>query len=258
MKRLLAVLLGVLCFWQWPRKYRAHIDKITSSGHINKPSAVVNFIARSVGRLMIFAWVGRVRFVGEENLFAAKRLLVTPNHSSLLDAIITYAKLPRQDVWAMGAHDVLRTCWGLTGLVVTKLRCLPVDRSRGKTVIEPAVNLIVRGNAMVMYPEGKISPDGTLLQFKAGAAVIGNLVFNHFGGKEKVGIVPTAIFYHRRHNPSATNYFRMGLKWRGGATVVICKPIWLHDLDDREPCAIMAKVKAAIEEALQAAAQGRI
>jgi 1-acyl-sn-glycerol-3-phosphate acyltransferase len=250
MKRLFALLLGIVCFWQWPRKYKAHIEKITASGQINKPSRVVIFLTRCIGRFLLFFWLGRVRVKGHENLYAADRLMVTPNHSTLLDAILTFTYI-RRDVWAMGADDVLKTCFGITGLILTKLRCLPVDRSRGKTVVEPAVRLVKRGHAMVMYPEGKISPDATLLPFKPGAAVIGNQVLEELDGKERVGIVPSAIFYHRRHNPTACDLLRMGFKWRKGATLVFCEPIWLNDLEDRDPCAIMEKVKAVIEETLR-------
>jgi hypothetical protein len=45
----------------------------------------------------------------------------------------------------------------------------------------------------------------------------------------------------------------MGFKWRKGVTIIFCEPIWLNDLEDRDPCVVMAKVKAAIEEALRQA-----
>jgi 1-acyl-sn-glycerol-3-phosphate acyltransferase len=250
MKQLFRVLLNVLCFWKWPRMYMRYIEKITASGHIGRPSAVVIFFSGLLFNFLTFIWVGRVKLVGEENLNAGDRVIVTPNHSSLLDAIISFAKI-RKPVWAIGADHVLKKCWGLIGLLATKMRTMPVDRSHGKTVIEPAIELVVQGNSLVMFPEGRISPDGTLLPFKLGAAIIGWGALMRLGPGGRVGIVPTAICYNRRDVGSATNYFKMGFKWRAGATIVFCKPIWLDELVDHDPEHIMGLVREAIEAALR-------
>jgi 1-acyl-sn-glycerol-3-phosphate acyltransferase len=252
MKWLFGVLFAVICFWRWPRLYRRYVDKVTTSGYIGKPSPTVMFFARLLCRFMTWVWVGRVRVIGEENLHQGERVIVTPNHSSLLDAIMMYAKMSR-DVWAIGADDVLKKCFGIIGIIATKMRTMPVDRSHGSTVIEPATNLVVRGKSLLMFPEGRISPSGVLLPYKKGAAVIGRLAIGRLravGENVRLGIVTTAIIYNRRDPDSALNYFKMGFKWRKGATIVYCPPIWLDELDDLSIDAVMDLVHAKMEAAL--------
>jgi 1-acyl-sn-glycerol-3-phosphate acyltransferase len=140
----------------------------------------------------------------------------------------------------------------LIGLVATKMRTMPVDRTHGRTVIEPAIELVVQGNPLLMFPEGRISPDGTFLPFKLGAAFIGLGALVRLVPGGRIGIVPTALCYNRRDVASATNYFKMGFKWRAGATIVFCKPIWLDELTDRDPAHIMELVREAIEAARRA------
>lgn len=251
MKQLYDVLLAVVCFWRWPRLYKEHINKITASGHISKPSRIAIFFGITLFRFMTWIWVGCVKVVGEENLIAGERLIVTPNHSSLLDVIICFAKV-RRPMWAIGADDMLKKCWGLVGLVATKMRTMPVDRRNGATVIEPATRLVVRGKSLIMFPEGKISPTGELLPFKLGAAVIGKMALERLAACERVGIVPVALCYRRRDVASALNYSKMGFKWRRGATIVCCRPIWLNELPDRDPAAVMKLVRDTIEATLRA------
>lgn len=253
MNRLLNVLVAVICFWRWPRLYRQYAAKVNTSGYVGKPSRAVLFCARELSRFLIWIWVGRVQVVGEENLHVGERVIVTPNHSSLLDALLMYAKMTR-DVWAIGADDVLKKCFGLIGIILTKMRTMPVDRSHGSTVIEPATNLVVGGKSLLMFPEGRISPSGQLLPYKMGAAVIGKLALlrlREAGNRTaRVGIVVSAICYNRRDPDSALNYFKMGFKWRGGATIVYCPPIWLDELDGLDAQGVMNLVRGKMEAAL--------
>jgi 1-acyl-sn-glycerol-3-phosphate acyltransferase len=246
MNRLFAGILRIVCVWTWPEAYRNYIARITTSGHISKPSTVVRFLCQCLFRVLSFIWVGRIRRVGLENLNAPGRLIFSPNHSSLLDAVVMYATV-RRPVRAMGARETMLKGAGLAGIVLTKLGAFPVDRSNGKTVIAPATELMVRGECLAMFPEGRISPTGEMLPFKHGIGVISAAVYEQLGGKELVGIVPIRICFHKRDNASALNFAKMGLKWRGGVTVTFCKPIYLNDLTNHEPGHIVALVRSAIE-----------
>lgn len=252
MRQLFNVLLAAICFWRWPRLYKQYVNKVTTSGYIGTPSRIVMFFARWFCRFLTWVWVGRVQVVGEENLHQGERVIVTPNHSSLLDAILMYAMMTRE-VWAIGADDVLKKCFGIIGVIATKMRTMPVDRTHGSTVIEPATNLVLAGKSLLMFPEGRISVTGELLPYKKGAAVIGRLAMlrlREAGKNARVGIVVTAIIYNQRDPDSALNYFKMGLKWRKGATIVYCPPIWLDELDGLDIDAVMDLVRTKMEAAL--------
>lgn len=246
MNRFFAVLMRILCVWTWPREYRKYIDKITTSGYISQPSTFWWFISRVLFRFCAFIWVGRIRIVGEENLRAPGRLIFCPNHSSLLDAVVMFPSVGRP-VRAIGAYETLRTAGGLTGVFLTKIGVVPVDRSVGRTVIEPAIELMVRGDSLAMFPEGRISPTGQMLPFKLGPGYITAAAFERLGGGELIGLVPVLISYHRRHNATALHFWRMGFRWRGGVTVTVCKPIYLNDVEDRDPANLMRMVREAIE-----------
>lgn len=245
MKRLASVLLRLLCVWTWPDAYRRYIAKITTSGYVGEPSPICLFFARLVLRFAQFVFIGKVRVVGEENLRVPGRLIYCPNHSSMLDAVVMYPTI-NGPVRAMGAVEVFRNYWGLAAIIMTKMGGFPVDRTNGKTVLGPATKIIVRGERLCMFPEGKISPTGDLLPFKLGAGIIANCAYDLLGGKEPIGIVPIQICYHRRDNATALKVPKMGFKWRGGATVTVHKPIWLHELPDRDPKVVMRMVRDAI------------
>lgn len=247
MKNLFCVLTRILCVWTWPAAYRAYIDEITTSGYIGKPSRFVQLFTNLFFRFFGFILIGRVKVVGEENLRARGRLIFCPNHSTLLDAVVMYPLMRNRLVRAIGARETLREVFGLTGVLLTKVGVIPVDRSRGRTVIKPAIDVLEAGDCLAMFPEGKISPSGELLPFKLGAAWITRSVYEKLGEPGQVGIVPIHIRYHKRDTATACNFFKMGLRWRGGVTVTVGKPIWLHDHPTKTPEELMAMVRAHIE-----------
>lgn len=230
---------------RWIRAYRAHIIKITTSGYIPKPNLRMWKIVRAFFRLWCFIQIGKVRVVGAENFNAPGRVIFCANHGSLLDAQVLFPIAPRP-LRTMGAYEILRKFCGLVGLVMTSIGVFAVDRSNGATVIGPATDLLVSGESLAMAPEAKISPTGDLLTFKHGAAVIAKAAYDRLMGKERVGIVPVHIHYHKRHAASALNYGRMWLRWRGGVTVTVLPPIWINDLADQDPDHVILLVRDAI------------
>lgn len=245
MKRFLAVLMRVVCVWTWPGAYRRHIDKITTSGYLGQPSPALRSFARQLFRVLAFIWVGRVRIIGERTVQLPERLIFCPNHSSLLDAVVMFSSMKRP-VRAMGAYETLRAGGGLVGIFLTKIGVFPVDRAHGSTVIGPATDLVVAGESLCMFPEGRISPTGELLPFKLGAAVIGMCADDRLGRRERIGYVPVQICYHRRHNETALNFWKMGFRWRAGATITICEPIWLDQIAGRNPQKVMDLIRDSI------------
>jgi 1-acyl-sn-glycerol-3-phosphate acyltransferase len=189
--------------------------------------------------------VGRIRVIGKHYLNTRGRLIYCPNHTSLLDAIVTMPTMTRP-VRGIGAFETFRWCWGLVGIVLSKLGSIPVDRANGRSVLRPAIKVVANGENLVIFPEGKISPNGELLPFKIGPGYIAKAVFEQLGGHEPVSIIPIHICYHRRETASALSFWKMGLKWRGGVTITVCPPVQLSELEDRNPEHIMQLVRDAI------------
>jgi long-chain acyl-CoA synthetase len=114
---------------------------------------------------------------GLENLPADSNYLLTPNHSSMLDApvlasALTYAQM-RQTHWA-GAADIMLTN-PLMRLVSRLGRVLPVERYTGGTGVQNlvlAVAALQRRRNLVWFPEGRISTTGEMLPFREGIGLI--------------------------------------------------------------------------------------
>jgi 1-acyl-sn-glycerol-3-phosphate acyltransferase len=231
----------------WRKKYREYATLCLTSGFIPTTFLPLQFIARLLARLWLFIQVGRVRVVGADNLSTSGRIIFCPNHSSMLDAILIYAIMKRWPRY-MTAYEEMRGVGGLKAIVMGAFGSFPVDRTQGKTVLEPAIKVLMSGQPMVLFPEGKISPTGEYLPFKRGAAVIANSTYERLAMKEPVAIVPIHICYHKRDVTSAGGpYSRMGLKWRGGVTVTVGKPIYIHELPSRKPEDVMAVVRGAVK-----------
>jgi 1-acyl-sn-glycerol-3-phosphate acyltransferase len=206
----------------------------------------LQFICKHFSRLWVFIQVGRVRIVGAENLLASGRIIFCPNHSAMFDALVVYGIMKRQPRY-MAAYEEMQGLWGLKAVVMGAAGCFAVDRSRGGTVIKPAIDTLVRGEYLVIFPEGKISNSGTYLPFKKGSARIAIGACEELKHKEPVGIVPLHICYHKRDEATAgASFFEMGFKWRGGVTVTVGTPIYVHEFEPLTPEYVTAQVRKAI------------
>jgi len=231
----------------WRRKFREYVTLCLTSGFIPKTFLPLQIIARVLARLWVFIQVGRIRVVGAENLKTPGRVIFCPNHSAMFDALLVYGIMKRWPRY-MAAYEEMRGLGGIKAVAMGAFGCFPVDRSRGKTVLEPAIKVLMSGQPLVIFPEGRISPTGQYLPFKKGSGIIATATYERLGMKEPVGIVPIHICYRRRDVGTAADddFRKMGLKWRGGVTVTVGKPIYIHELPSRKPEDVMAAVKSAI------------
>lgn len=132
--------------------------------------------------------VFRLRVEGRENL-PDPPFILCPNHVSYLDPFALAAALPHR--------HLRRTYWaGWTGILFSsRLRRLfsraaqviPVDPDRAAaSAIALGGSVISLGRTLVWFPEGGLSPDGTLQQFLPG---IGAVLEAH-----PVAVVPVYLF----------------------------------------------------------------
>ena len=156
---------------------------------IAQPRPVLDVIVFMLSRLVNWTWrvVSRLEIEGMENLPRDRAYLLCSNHQSFLDPVILLSALPYRALsrmFAVGTSEIFGS-----GLMRRVARLLKV------VVVDPDANLVPamragayglrHGLALVLYPEGERSIDGTPKVFKKGAAILSTHL--------QVPIVPVAI-----------------------------------------------------------------
>lgn len=295
----------------WRKRFRDYVNHCLTSGYMPRTFRPLQIAGRHLATLWMFLQVGRIRVIGAENLRAEGRIIFCPNHSSMFDAPIIFSLMQRMPRY-MTAIEEMRGLGGLKAIVMGAFGCFAVDRSKGKSVLEPAIQVLSHTETttesrllrwlfaflvgmlcgfviapivalvagwklalltlafiaiaagvfvgitlsetsgeptLVIFPEGKISPTGEYLPFKKGASIIAIGAWEKLGRKEKVGIVPIHICFHKRDPETAGgSYGAMGLSWRAGATVRIGKPIYVHEVAQLAPETLTDRVRTGITE----------
>lgn len=226
--------------------YIQHAENCLTSGYIPRPYRPLQWIGRYViARLWVFIQVGRIEIKGKEFLDIDGPVIFAPNHQSMFDAIIVFAVMKRWPRY-MTAIEQMRGVWGLRAMIMGAGGCFAVDRSQGKTVIAPAIDVIASGEAMVVFPEGGIWDRGPLLAYRSGIGKISKGACE-VNPRITVRIVPTRICFGKTDPDTALedNYFKTGFRWRGGATITFFPPIEVTIYSPESPKEIAALVRAA-------------
>jgi long-chain acyl-CoA synthetase len=156
---------------------------------ITKPRFFTDRAIFLFSRLIRWAWNIRshIQVEGLENIPREGAYLLCSNHQSFLDPAILLAVLPLrsiQHMFAVGTSEIFGS-----GIM------LRVARIMRTVVVDPDANLVPamragafglrHGMALVLYPEGERSIDGTPKTFKKGAAILSIHL--------QVPIVPVAV-----------------------------------------------------------------
>ncbi len=144
------------------------------------------FIVRPIVWLLLqiaYAIYGGIRYVGRENVPRRGGVLITPNHISDADPTAIGLALPRS-CYVMAKEEIFSM--GFLGTLSRWLHGFPVKRyTADRAALRYAEDLLKRGEAVVMFPEGKLSEDGTLQPILPGALLIAQ--------RAGVPIIPTVI-----------------------------------------------------------------
>jgi long-chain acyl-CoA synthetase len=130
----------------------------------------------------------RLRVVGAEHVPAAGSLVLAPNHASLLDPFLVAAALPlarlRHCYWAGRTG---RLFWNPVLRVFSRIaRVVPVDPERAPAEgLSFGLAVLARGEALVWFPEGRLSPTGEVGPFLRG---VGYLL-----ARSRANVVPVRI-----------------------------------------------------------------
>lgn len=176
---------------------------------------------------------------GKENIPQQGGVLVAANHISYLDPPLVGSLLPRRATFMArkGLFDIPVLGWMISGAA------FPVDRERTRpSTIKETVKRLKGGELIALFPEGRRSDSGELMDAKRGVGMIVSL--------SRVPVVPALIVGSDRALPVNARWLK-----RARVTLVIGKPIYYtsftegenysgHDLHEE----ISRRVMAAIRE----------
>jgi 1-acyl-sn-glycerol-3-phosphate acyltransferase len=112
---------------------------------------------------------GRWQVIGEENVPRTGPVLLAANHLSFADPPVVGAGLHRK-AWFMGKEEIFRP--PLTWLL-RKWQAFPVRRgSADLAAMKRSLQILARGEALVMFPEGARQTSGELGEAEIGVGMI--------------------------------------------------------------------------------------
>ncbi len=144
---------------------------------LNPPTGALRALGRFLYALnkLVMHGLFRLQVEGLERLPPDGPILVTPNHASYLDGLAIAAALP----WRLQQH----ISWaGWTGIMFASagrrlfsraVRVFPVDPDRDPAGgLALALAALAQGAALIWFPEGRRSPDGSIQPFSAGVGAL--------------------------------------------------------------------------------------
>ena len=112
----------------------------------------------------------RFRVKGRENVPCDGSLLIAPTHRSYVDPIFVGAAIPRR-IFYMAKAEAFEV--PLLGTLMRAYHAFPVHREMfDKRALRIALWLLERGEALVIFPEGKRNPNHELLRPKLGISYL--------------------------------------------------------------------------------------
>ncbi len=115
-------------------------------------------------------WAFALRVDGVERLPERGPFVVAPNHASEMDAFAIAAALPirqfRRSYWAGDDRRMFSTA--VMRLFSRVSHVFPVDERVPMAAVAAAATILARGDILIWFPEGWVSPDGRLQRFRPG------------------------------------------------------------------------------------------
>jgi 1-acyl-sn-glycerol-3-phosphate acyltransferase len=194
--------------------------------------------ARSILRLAGIS----VRVLHAERLEAGRSYVVVSNHESFCDIPVLLATLPIS-LRFMAKRSIFRV--PVLGWSIAAAGFIPVDRgerARGAATMDAALRRLRGGRSVVVFPEETRTPDGSLLPFKQGAALLAL--------RSGLTLLPFGIAGTRRTLPKGS--------WRiSGGPVVLAAgpPLGVEGLRPSDRRDLTRRVQAEVESLREEAAK---
>ena len=151
------------------------------------------------------------------------------NHPSNSDAFFIAGLLPTRS-YILITEEAFQTTVG--GALLRKLGHIPVKEGTGQEVVDRAVNLLRRGETVVIFPEGEKSPMGGFLKAHTGVA---RLALASGAPVIPVGLHIKNEKHTRRGDAREIKEKHNGWYIRGPYFVTVGEPLHFHgNVEDRE------------------------
>jgi 1-acyl-sn-glycerol-3-phosphate acyltransferase len=153
-------------------------------------------VAYFLGRHLLTSFFGQIKIVGQENIPTTGPVLLAPTHRARWDSLL----LPYATGRGITGRDLrfmvtITECQGLQGWFVRRLGGFPVDPQRPSiSTLRHTVELLQRGEMLVIYPEGGIFRDREVHTLKPGIARLALTAESSYPGLG-VKILPIGINY---------------------------------------------------------------
>ena len=125
---------------------------------------------------LFLRYYNNLEIIGKENIADDQAYIITPNHSSHLDAPVVFASLPLLRInrtYTLAAKDYFFNRWFVSFFARLMANVIPVDRTGSETRgLILCLSKIREGNSILLFPEGTRSQDGRINQFKKGVILL--------------------------------------------------------------------------------------
>lgn len=110
------------------------------------------------------------RVIGAENMIEEGPCIIAANHCSNLDPPLVGIACQRA-IHYLGKKSLLN--WPVLGPIFPELNVIPVDQKNAdRSALMGAIRVVKNGGAVLIFPEGSRSPDGTLQTAQPGIGMI--------------------------------------------------------------------------------------
>jgi 1-acyl-sn-glycerol-3-phosphate acyltransferase len=201
-------------------------------GPARADSAVTDRMVRWWAGVWLRTAGARVAVDGIEHFRSVGPCVVVCNHQSSLDPIVQLRVLP-VSLRVLAMRELFRI--PLFGPAMRTIGMIEVDRESPdfRRIDQAAARDLAAGHSLLAYPEGRISPDGAIGEFKDGAFIIA--VAN------QVPVVPVAIHGTRLIWPSEHSTIR-----GGHVRVVVGRPLPTSGLTQDDVARLREQARGAI------------
>ncbi|MGB0563956.1 MAG: lysophospholipid acyltransferase family protein [Spirulinaceae cyanobacterium] len=169
---------------------------LSSSAVSSRVSPWFRAIAYPLGhRVLLPYYFSAIEIHGQQNIPRTGPVILAPTHRSRWDALLVPYATGRNATGRylrfMVSADEMR---GLQGWVIRRLGCFPVNTRRvNPATLAHGIELLQRGEMLVIFPEGDIYRQARVARLKRGLAKIA--LQAQAGCREAVKIVPISLNY---------------------------------------------------------------
>jgi acyl-[acyl-carrier-protein]-phospholipid O-acyltransferase / long-chain-fatty-acid--[acyl-carrier-protein] ligase len=173
-------------------------------------------IALSDALSILYRTLFRIEVKGIDNLNnAGPNVIIALNHVSFLDAGLALSLRNRKPVFAIDV-GIARLWWVRPFVKLTK--AMPLDPMK-PLAVRSLIDAVKAGNALIIFPEGRITVTGSLMKVYDGAAMIAD--------KANAEIVPVRIEGLEQTPFSRLSRTQVRRKWFPKVRVTILEPVRL-------------------------------